>query len=81
MTQVQPRAKKLHNINARHANLLTFATAGFGLAFLDFLAYWSGGFLLAGVFAVVVIAFLSIRAAIVASRRPSEQSEDDDPQL
>ena len=81
MTQVQPRSKKLHNINARHANLLTFATAGFGLAFLDFLAYWSGGFLLAGVFAVVVIVFLSIRAAIVASRRPSEQSEDDDPQL
>ena len=79
MTQAQPRSKKLHNINARHANLLTFATAGFGLAFLDFLAYLTGGFLLAGVFAVVVIVFLSIRAAIVASRRPSERVEDEQP--
>ncbi len=80
MTQAQPRSKKLHNINARHANLLTFATAGFGLVFLDFLAYLSGGFFLAGVFAVVVIVFLSIRAAVVASRRPSQRVEDDDPQ-
>jgi uncharacterized RDD family membrane protein YckC len=79
MTQAQPRSKKLHNINDRHANLLTFATAGFGLAFLDFLAYWSGGFLLAGVFAVAVIVFLSIRAAFVASRRASPPAEDEQP--
>jgi uncharacterized RDD family membrane protein YckC len=79
MTQAQPRSKKLHNINDRHANLLTFATAGFGLAFLDFLAYWSGGFLLAGVFAVAVIVFLSIRAAFVAKRQPSQPAEDDQP--
>jgi hypothetical protein len=79
MTQAQPRSKKLHNINDRHANLLTFATAGFGLVFLDFLAYLSGGFVLAGVFAVVAIVFLSIRAAIVASRRPSQRVEDEQP--
>jgi hypothetical protein len=79
MTQAQPRSKKLHNINARHANLLTFATAGFGLVFLDFLAYLSGGFFLAGVFAVVVIVFLSIRAAVVASRRSSRPAEDEQP--
>ena len=78
MTQVQPRAKKLHNINDRHANLLSFATAGLGLAFLDFLAYLSGGFVLAAVFAVVVIVFLSIRAAFVARR--STQRGEDDPQ-
>jgi hypothetical protein len=79
MTQAQPRSKKLHDINNRHANLITFATAGFGLAFLDFLAYLSGGFVLAGVFAVVVIVFLSIRAAVVASRRPSQPVEDEQP--
>lgn len=79
MTQAQPRSKKLHDINERHANLLTFATAGFGLAFLDFLAYLSGGFVLAGVFVVVVIVFLSIRAAVVASRRPSQPVEDEQP--
>jgi uncharacterized RDD family membrane protein YckC len=78
MTQTQPR-EKLHNINDKHANLIAFATAGFGLAFLDFLAYWSGGFVLAGVFAVIVIIFLSIRAAIVASRRPSPPPEDEQP--
>ena len=79
MTQAPPRSRKLHNINVRHANLLTFATAGFGLAFLDFLAYWSGGFLLAGVFAVVVIVFLSIRAAFVASRRTSQPTQEEQP--
>jgi len=79
MTQAQPRSKKLHDINNRHANLITFATAGFGLAFLDFLAYLSGGFVLAGVFAVVVILFLSIRAAVVASRRSSRPAEDEQP--
>jgi uncharacterized RDD family membrane protein YckC len=76
MTQAQPRSKKLHSINNKHANVLTFATAGFGLAFLDFLAYWSGGFVLAGVFAVAVIIFLSIRAAFVASRRPSPPADE-----
>jgi hypothetical protein len=79
MTQAQPRSKKLHDINNRHANLITFATAGFGLAFLDFLAYLSGGFVLAGVFAAVAIVILSIRAAIVASRRPSQPAEDEQP--
>jgi len=79
MTQVQPRSKKLHNINDRHANLITFATAGFGLAFIDFLAYLSGGFVMAGVFAAVVIVFLSIRAAFVASRRTSRPTEDEQP--
>jgi hypothetical protein len=79
MTQAQPRSKKLHAINERHANLLSFATAGFGLAFLDFLAYWSGGFVLAGVFAVAVVIFLTLRAVFVASRRPSQPAEDKQP--
>jgi hypothetical protein len=79
MTQAQPRSKKLHAINDKHANVITFATAGFGLAFLDFLAYWSGGFVLAGVFAAVVIVFLTIRAVVLGSRKPSQPAEDEQP--
>jgi hypothetical protein len=79
MSQTQPRSKKLHYFNSSHPRLLSFATVGFGLVFLDFLAYLSGGFFLAGVFAVVVIVFLSIRAAVVASRRSSRPAEDEQP--
>jgi hypothetical protein len=79
MSQTQPRSKKLHYFNSSHPRLLSFATVGFGVAFLCVLAYLSGGPVLAAAFAVVVIVFLSIRAAVVASRRSSRPAEDEQP--
>ncbi len=76
MSQAQPRSKKLHDINVRHANLLSFFTAAIGLAFVDFMAYLSGGFEMAGIFAASVIVFLGVRAAVIASRKRAHQAED-----
>jgi hypothetical protein len=80
MSQTQPRSKKLHYFNSSHPRLLSFATVGFGVAFLSVLAYLSGGPVLAAAFAAGALIFVGARSVLSHIQPPgrsSEQPEDD----